>query len=396
MVEPGQYLVPSYSSSTKNPKINNVTTPTLSDFDKRDRELSEKSFKTVSRKNAAKPRTVETKTAIETSNKFQHLMDAEDQNNLNDPQKIFIPAINLKLTDDYNLTLQEISRNHPETINKYNREYIKISPNSLEDRDKIIEYLNKSDKEYVLSEAPDARPVKIVIKNLPPDHCKEKISQELEENNFKVVRINQLRNFRLKTFHPIFLVELLKTPNVNDIYKIDRLNLFKVKIEHYRKKNRATMCFNCSEFFHSARNCRCKPRCIKCNGSHETRLCQIKTKIDNPTFINFNETGHLASWRGCPKYPIIKPNKLPTHTPKLKSNINKPEKPQILSIPNIPNSQSKSEDFSDFQRNFNAMRIINDAFKRFPNLIEISEKKKLAKNDTEILNLLLQSTNNYP
>ncbi|GBO08417.1 hypothetical protein AVEN_13701-1 [Araneus ventricosus] len=155
------------------------------------------------------------------------------------------------------------------------------------------------------------------------------------------------------------------------------------------------MCFNCSEFFHSARNCRCKSRCIKCNGPLETRLGQIKTKIDNPTCFNCKETGHLASCRGCPKYPIIKQNKPPTCAQKLKANMNKPEEPQQTPV-NVPISQAKSEDFSDFQRNFNAVRIINDAFKRFPNLIEISEKIKLGKIDTEILNLLLQLTNNYP
>ncbi|GBM07961.1 hypothetical protein AVEN_232396-1 [Araneus ventricosus] len=136
MVEPGQYVVSTNFSPTKITKnlIPSKTNALISEFDRNDRELSEKSFKTVSRKNATKQHSVETKTEIETSNKFQHLMDAEDQINLSDHQKTFIPAINLKLTDDYTLTRQEISRNHPETTNKYDRRYIEISPNSLEDR----------------------------------------------------------------------------------------------------------------------------------------------------------------------------------------------------------------------------------------------------------------------
>ncbi|GBO14113.1 hypothetical protein AVEN_204490-1 [Araneus ventricosus] len=108
----------------------------FAEFVRRGRELSENSFKVVSRKNAAKPRSIENKSEIETSNKFQHLMDVEEQETLTEPPKTFIPAINLKLTNDYNLTLQEISRNHPETTNKYDRGYIKITPNSLEDREK--------------------------------------------------------------------------------------------------------------------------------------------------------------------------------------------------------------------------------------------------------------------
>ncbi|GBN12828.1 hypothetical protein AVEN_215692-1 [Araneus ventricosus] len=174
MVEPGQYVLSTNFSPHKNPKTTksrhlSKTNTMLDEFDKNDRETSENSIKTVSRKNAAKPRAEEKKTVIETLNKFQ-LMDVEEQENLTEHPKIIIPAINLKLSDDYNLTPQEISRNHPETTNKYDRGYIKISPNSLGDRDKIIDYLNKTNQEYVLSEASADRPIKIVIKNLPPDH----------------------------------------------------------------------------------------------------------------------------------------------------------------------------------------------------------------------------------
>ncbi|GBM40144.1 hypothetical protein AVEN_170748-1, partial [Araneus ventricosus] len=249
------------------------------------------------------------------TNRFQNLMDTSENDNTNDKHtQNSIPDINLKLTDDYNLTIQEITRNFPETICKYYSGYIRITPHSLEDREKIIEALDKSEREYVLSEPTENRPIKIVIKNLPPDHCKERLVRELEENKFKVIRINQLRNYRLRTFLPIFLIELAKTPNANNIFQVEKINNFNVKIEYYRKKQRATMCYNCSDFFHSARNCKCKPRCIKCNGSHETRMCNIKTKIENPVCINCKENGHLASWKGCPKYPVIKNNTPPpTH-----------------------------------------------------------------------------------
>ncbi|GBM60805.1 hypothetical protein AVEN_68404-1 [Araneus ventricosus] len=251
MAEHGQYNI-----QTTIPPVYSILTLNHLNPLKTDSKATENPFKVVTRKNAAKPRPTENTPEITTSNKFQHLMETEEQENLTEPPKISIPAINLKLTSDYNLTLQEISRNHPETTNKYDRGYIKITPNSYEDREKILDFLNKNEKEYVLSEAQEARPIKIVIKDLPPDYSKEIITDELTKLKFKVLRINQLRNFRLKTLLPIFLVELSKTPNVNDIYKVNKLNFCKIKIEPYRKNNRATMCYNCSEFFHSARNCR--------------------------------------------------------------------------------------------------------------------------------------------
>ncbi|GBN45106.1 hypothetical protein AVEN_138586-1, partial [Araneus ventricosus] len=103
-------------------------------------------FKIVSPKNSAKIQLVETKSPIEISNKYQNLIGLEEQDKENAPPKISIPAINLKINDDYNLTLQEISRNFPNTESKYDRGYIGILPHFLEDRSKIIEFLNKNEK----------------------------------------------------------------------------------------------------------------------------------------------------------------------------------------------------------------------------------------------------------
>ncbi|GBN82378.1 hypothetical protein AVEN_152778-1 [Araneus ventricosus] len=274
--------------------MNSILFPNLPDIPPTsfDLSLTNPEFKTVSPKKAAKIQPNNSASTIEISNKFSQHMEIEESAVV---PETHIPAINLKFVTDYNLTLQEINRNFPKTLNKLDRGYIRITPDSLEDRENIIEYLDKNKKEYVLSEAPENRPLKVVIKGLPKDHNKEFISRELEENNFKVLRISQFRNFRLKTLHPVFLVEIAKSPSSNNTFKVNRLNLFTVEIQSCRKKQKATMCYNCSDFFHSARNCRCNPRCIKCNGSHETRSCSIKTKIDNPTCINCNEKGHIAS-----------------------------------------------------------------------------------------------------
>ncbi|GBM00122.1 hypothetical protein AVEN_176370-1 [Araneus ventricosus] len=372
MIEAGQYPLP----KTPTPSPTNLT--------------SLDGFRQVPPKKAARIQIEKPNSPIKTNNRFENLMDISENLNAEDTQtKISVPDINLKITDDYNLTIQEIARNFPETICKYQRGYIKISPHSLEDRDKIIETLDKTEKEYVLSEPPESRPIKIVIKNLPPDHSKERIVRDLEENKYKVIRINQLRNFRLKTLLPIFLVELAKTPNANNIFQVEKINNFSVKIEHYRKKQRATMCYRCSGFFHSARNCKCKPRCIKCNGTHETRLCSIKSKIDNPICINCKENGHLASWKGCPKYPVIRNNTPPTYAQKLKSNLPKTNNSPTTNI-NKPSPQIDTDSYDKFEKNMNAIKIINEAFNRFPNLIEISEKIKIAKTDFEIVSLLLK------
>ncbi|GBM50460.1 hypothetical protein AVEN_203054-1 [Araneus ventricosus] len=48
-----------------------------------------------------------------------------------------------------------------------------------------------------------------------------------------------------------------------------------------------------------------RPSCIKCNGEHATRDCNITEKIAEPTCINCGEKGHLAAWKGCKALPVI-------------------------------------------------------------------------------------------
>ncbi|GFT95535.1 RNA-directed DNA polymerase from mobile element jockey [Trichonephila clavipes] len=48
-------------------------------------------------------------------------------------------------------------------------------------------------------------------------------------------------------------------------------------------------------------------RCLKCGGGHRTGQCEIKEKIVNPTCINCNAQGHMASSTECPLFP--KPRK---------------------------------------------------------------------------------------
>ncbi|GBO01340.1 hypothetical protein AVEN_70009-1 [Araneus ventricosus] len=140
MVESSQYANP---IPTKTPTLSLSPTKLTPNND----------FKLVSPKKAAKPQYEEAKTVIKTSNRFLHLMDVTEKDSLNDSPKISIPAINIKLTEDYNLTVQKISRNFPETIIKYDRGYIRISLFSLDEREKIFEFLYTSEKEYVLCDS---------------------------------------------------------------------------------------------------------------------------------------------------------------------------------------------------------------------------------------------------
>ncbi|GBN64465.1 hypothetical protein AVEN_105737-1 [Araneus ventricosus] len=302
--------------------------PENMDTDKQVRSTSpsEKDFKIVSPRKAAKIRKLNEKPEISTDNKFKELMeiDADKDNSQSEVTKTQIPAINLKLDANYNLMLQEINRMYPDTQNKLVKGFINIQATSNDNRNNIIDYLKKNNKEFILSEAYADRPLKVVIKGLPINQDKDELKHILENLNFKIVRISQLKNYRAKTYHPIFFIEVAKINNYLNIYNIKIIKLLTVKVETYRKKNRATICYKCNGFFHSARNCQMKARCLKCEENHETRNCAITTKIVNPKCINCKESGHLASWQSCPMFPKIKnPIDKPSWAQKLKQNLNR-------------------------------------------------------------------------
>ncbi|GBN47371.1 hypothetical protein AVEN_245672-1 [Araneus ventricosus] len=120
------------------------------------------------------------------------------------------------------------------------------------------------------------------------------ITQSLEEKGFKIERITQMKNYREKTLLPLYLANIKKSGNFTNIYNIKDLCYYRVKIEPYRKRTKAIIFFNCSGFYHSARNCRMKPRCIKCSGEHATRDCNIKGKLWS---LPVSTAGRKAIWR---------------------------------------------------------------------------------------------------
>ncbi|GFR11287.1 glycine receptor subunit alpha-3 [Trichonephila clavata] len=81
-------------------------------------------------------------------------------------------------------------------------------------------------------------------------------------------------------------------------------------------------------------------RCPKCGENHRTGQCAIKEKIENPTCINCNNKGHMASSE-CPLYP--KPQKGKSKSPQ--ENKNRHETPQVntsLIVPGLSFAQITS------------------------------------------------------
>ncbi|GFU08884.1 uncharacterized protein TNCV_1317851 [Trichonephila clavipes] len=199
-----------------------------------------------------------------TKNKFAALNTANDHVEDVTPVAPKVKPVMMKLFPEYNLILQDIHRTHPTATNTH-------------------------------------------IGGLLASTDPEDIKKDLIDQGIKIEKVAQLRQFKTKSPLPIFMIEITRDENVDDIFKIRSCLYMQIKFDPFRKNSRPTQCYNCNFFHHASQNCSMKTRCLKCGGGHRTGQCEIKEKIVNPTCINCNAQGHMASSTECPLFP--KPRK---------------------------------------------------------------------------------------
>ncbi|GBO01394.1 hypothetical protein AVEN_57887-1 [Araneus ventricosus] len=124
-------------------------------------------------------------------------MDTIEENILKEAPKS-IPEINLKIIPNFNLVLKEINQQFPNTENRLRREFIGIKGDTKENREKFINLLKQKNLEFVLSEAYEDRPVKVVIRDLPIDMEITEIIQNLEGKGYKIGRATPMKNYKEK------------------------------------------------------------------------------------------------------------------------------------------------------------------------------------------------------
>ncbi|GBM76289.1 hypothetical protein AVEN_81839-1 [Araneus ventricosus] len=168
-----------------------------------------------------------------------------------------------------------------------------------------IEKLDIEKIQYYVISPTEKKPIKVVIKGLPIDYSTEEIKTSLTKLNFRVDKVNQLKKFKDKKPLNIFQVHLLKSEDVQDIYKLTTMDYHIIYVEKYERKT-IGQCLCCQKFSHHSSECKMDVRCVICAEAHDSRACSMKKKEN---FIrksaNCNEP-HTTSFRDCPKFPKLK------------------------------------------------------------------------------------------
>ncbi|GFT58573.1 uncharacterized protein TNCV_1250411 [Trichonephila clavipes] len=358
---------------------------------------------------------------LKTTNAFAALntatVDAEDVS----PPKPKIKPIFMRITNSYSLILQDLHRAYPTATNTHMRGYIKIEAQSSDDHRNITNYLKAKELEHYVIDPPSTRPLKLVIKGLPDNIDPEDIKTDLVSKGIKITKIAQLKKFVTKNSLPLYMIEIERDENVNDIYQVRSCLYMQIKLDPFRKSNRITQCYNCNYFHHASQNCSMKTRCLKCGGNHKTGACEIKEKIENPLSINCNTRGHMASSTTCPQFPKPKKGKGKSPFENLKRNIasnpvipaisysqvlNPNPKQQMAAPGNTSSASNKPENNKNEQINLEALNAtqsetgdfgflqaileIQTIFTLFPSLLSEMKKSFNCTNPADKLNCLLK------
>ncbi|GFU96858.1 nucleic-acid-binding protein from transposon X-element [Trichonephila clavipes] len=234
-------------------------------------------------------------TPVDTTNKFQALTGSDAGRHSG-----------ASCTSNYNLIMQEINRRYPKTKSKLSGEYLRKFASTADEHRDITEFLREKGEQFFAFHPIDLRPKKKSSRG-----CRylriSATSKKITKLDFLVNKVAQLTKAKSKL--TIFMVELQKSPDSPDIFKLDRCCYLTVKIDTFNRRPGPTQCYNCNLFNHSSQNCFIKTRCLKCGEPHKMGDCPIKEMIENPVYINCKETGHLANSHRCVKFPKVQPKK---------------------------------------------------------------------------------------
>jgi hypothetical protein len=118
-------------------------------------------------------------------------------------------------------------------------------------------YHKKNNFHYFTFSANSGKPIKAVIRHLPPDTPAEDISDSLEDLGFDVINVWQMtatRRAHNGQTHveplSLFLVTLTRNIKSQEIFSVNSLNHIIIKVELCRAQTGLTQCYNCQNFGH--------------------------------------------------------------------------------------------------------------------------------------------------
>jgi hypothetical protein len=166
------------------------------------------------------------------------------------------------------------------------------------------------------------KPLRVVIKGLPPSTPPSTIKDELVALGFSVQVVTPMSTWRDRSPLPMHIIDLDNIPQSLKISQLKQLSYIKITVEPYRTRTVPPQCARCQQFYHIAANCCATPACAHCGQDHCSWLCTKRYEPNfTPSCALCTLGDHGARYRGCPYFRSLmekeqrnKPNKPPSST----------------------------------------------------------------------------------
>lgn len=176
---------------------------------------------------------------------------------------------------------------------------------------RAVKYFREKNEDFHTYQLQEEKSFRVVIRHLHHTTPIELIKSELEEYDFKVKNITNViikkkeehTSTQVKIPLPLFFVDLEKTPNVQDIFKIKELAYCKITVEEPHKRRDIVQCQRCQQYGHTKAYCNHEPQCIRCAGSHLTTSCTASR--EEPAKCVLCGGNHPANYKGCDAYKTL-------------------------------------------------------------------------------------------
>lgn len=257
---------------------------------------------------------------IETQNKFDVLSDLEDGMDQDIPaetargqaskseevtKSVRIPPI----------VVYSYIKNHSETLKalrakckkdfsvKFRGNRLLFLPATKDDYNVILNEVRGAKLECHTYTSKDDAYKTVVLRNIPPNITPTEIIEDLKEKNLNAIKVLQMKKKVGENeflAYPLFIVTFSSDTSMKQIKDTKIVCQCIVSWAPYKNMTGVTQCFNCQSFFHIAKNCYKKPKCVKCAGEHRSKDCPAP-KDSTPKCANCGKN-HTSNHRGCAVY----------------------------------------------------------------------------------------------
>lgn len=277
---------------------------------------------------------------ISTHNRYEKLNDAGDpdtvstekqSNDYRDPKPPPIFVAGVKQITPLMKLLNEIVPDKY-TIKALHNDEVKIQSTTGKEYSAIIKALEEKQTEYHTYQCKQAKPFRVVLKNVHPSITVEEIKNSIQELGHEVSNIWNVKQRKTNISLPMFFVDLQPNDNNKEIYNVRKLMNLVVRFEAPYTRQEIPQCMRCQRHGHTKNFCTRHPRCVKCAGSHFTKDCVRKERDNNVKCVNCGRD-HPANYKGCAIYQQLYQKHFPSSTYRQKDN-------SIMQISKTPPMQS--------------------------------------------------------